>query len=282
MLESGKYLKALMLEPHMAELKTPSVPSLERGLILLETLAASKAGMGLARLAQRARLPKSSAHCLLLTLARCGYLERSDVTGRYMCSMKLVGLGKFALTGIKLRDIAQPWLIDLMNSTSLTVHLAIMEQRQAVLIEKLEPLTLSQKLGTWVEKRMEVHSTSVGKALIAHRSDQELDQLIMSQPLVKHNANTITSSARLKENLKMVRRIGYALDDEEDAVGVRCVGAPIFDRVGTVVGSVSAAGKTPQLLQDHLTGVADKVKKTAEKISRQLGFMSRSLEGPEA
>jgi DNA-binding IclR family transcriptional regulator len=255
----------------MANLKTQSVPSVERALAILEMLAESGKGLTLSQLVQRLGLPKSSTHCLLLTLERRGYLYHGDHTGRYMFGLKLFSLANMALVGIKLREQARPFLTALMERTRLTVHMAILERNEAVLVEKVEPPGIL-KLATWIGKRMDAHCTSLGKALIAHLPTPELDRLIREHGLPRHNEKTIASSRRLKEDLAQVRKLGYAVDNEEDEIGLRCVGCPIFDHAGGVIAAISVSGTLSQIAPEGTTLIAQDVRRTALAISRELGF----------
>jgi DNA-binding IclR family transcriptional regulator len=246
-------------------------------MALLEVLTQSKGGMGLAQLARIIRLPKSSTHCLLLTLQRSGYLERDENTGQYGFSLKLLSLANIPLMKLKLREVAGPFLKALVQSTGLTAHLAIQDQGEAVLIERVESPGLV-KLATWVGKRMEVHCTSVGKALIAYWPEEEIARIISLHPLVRHNDNTIISFRKLKEHLGIVRKVGYSVDDEEEEVGVRCVGSPIFDQMGSVIGAISVGGTIAQVTPENLSSIAGKVKSAARAISQQLGYASENTQ----
>ena len=255
----------------VSALKTRSVPALERALMILELLAKSRRGLALSELARNLQLPKSSTHCLLLTLERRGYLHRHEHTRRYLFGLKLFSLANMALAGIELREQAAPFLRTLMEATGLTVHMAILDQDDVVLADKVEPQGLF-KLATWIGKRMDAHCTGVGKALIAHISEEELDLLIKEHRLPRHNENTIASSRKLKEQLAKVRKLGYAVDNEEDEIGLRCIGSPVFDNTGRVTAAISIAGTVSQITDGNLSALADKVKKTASAISQQLGF----------
>lgn len=236
--------------------------------MVLESLAVSRNGLSLSELTRNLGLPRSSTHCLLVTLERLGYLLRNEQTGRYMFGMKLFSLANMAIAGLNLRKQAAPFLKSLMEASGLTVHLAILEQNEAVIIEKMEsPYHL--RLGTWVGKRMGVHCTAAGKALICHWSDDEIDRLI-KHGLPRYNENTIISARRLKDDLAKVRKLGYSVDDEEDTIGSRCVGAPIVDHMNRVVAAISAAGYTAQISSQTLYTLADHVKKAAGAISQQL------------
>jgi DNA-binding IclR family transcriptional regulator len=242
-------------------------------MALLEFLAQSRGRMGVSQLARKIGIPKSSTHCLLLTLERSGYLERNQERGHYMFSPKLLALANVPLRHLAVSEIATPYLFPLMQDTHLAVHLAIQEQGEAVLIQKVEP-TGVPKMATWIGKRLEIHCTAIGKALIAFLSDDDLERLTLQHPLIRHNDNTIVSLRKLKEDLKNVRRTGSSLDDEEEEVGVRCVGAPIFDEANHVIAAISAAGKTSQVTAENVSSIAQKVVDTAKRISRHF---SRSL-----
>jgi DNA-binding IclR family transcriptional regulator len=137
---------------------------LERGLAVLELVAKSNGGLTLRELSQALQLPRSSTHCLLVTLQRHGYLTRNGRTGRYMFALKLFDLANATLNVTELRDRALPVLRNLMEKTHLTVHMATLEQYEAVIIAKVEPPGLL-RLASWTGKRMDVHCTGVGRRL---------------------------------------------------------------------------------------------------------------------
>src|SRR5580698_8455275 len=122
----------------MSELKTQSVPALERGLLILESLSKSWHGITISQLTRNLGLPRSSMHALLLTFERNGYVYHDEASGRYRLGLRMCELANAALESIKLREQAAPLLVRLRNSTGLTVHLAILEREEVVLIEKME------------------------------------------------------------------------------------------------------------------------------------------------
>ena len=189
----------------MSAVKTHSVPSLEKALTLLELLAKSKAGLTLPDLVLRTGIPKSSAHCLMVTLERRGYLHRNERTGRYMFGLQLFSLANMAVSGLSLRDEGASFLRDLATKTRLTAHMAILDQHEAVLISKFEPSGLF-RLATWIGKRMDLHCTGLGKALLAHLPPEEINRIIDGHPLPRHNDNTLFSRSRLTEELARNRR----------------------------------------------------------------------------
>ena len=140
-----------------------------------------------------------------------------------------------------------------------------------MLIAKAEPPGLL-RVASWIGRRMDVHCTGVGKALIAFLPEEELDYLIREHGLLRHNEKTNTSSRRLREELAKVRRLGYAFDDEEDEIGLRCIGAPVFEQAGKVVASVSVAGTVRQIHPQNRRLIAEQVQQTVSRISQELGF----------
>lgn len=259
----------------MSDLKTPSVPSLEKGFAILEILAESKKGLTLSNLTQRMELPKSSVHTLLLTLERTGYLHRNESTGRYLFGTKLFLLATKSVSRLELKEQAMPSLASLAKETGLTVHMAIPERGTAILIEKMDPPGLI-RLATWPGKQMDLHCTGVGKALLAYSSREEVSNLIRGYGLPKHNARTLSSSKRLREELAQIREHGYSYDDEEDEVGLRCIGAPVFDRNRVCIAAISVAGTTAHIHPDNLDALARKVRQVADTISFQMGFTAET------
>jgi DNA-binding IclR family transcriptional regulator len=249
--------------------RTQSVPALERALLILEFLARSRHGVTLSQLTRKLQLPKSTSHALLLTFERCGYVQRDEATGRYRMGSRLYALANMALSGTSLRDQAAPFLYTLMQQTGLTVHLAILEQGEAVLIDKVEPPG-EPKVATWIGKRMGLHCTALGKALVAALPEAEVEELVRRQGLLRHNENTIASLRKLRQACEQVQQLGYSIDDEEEEIGVCCVGAAILNGERQVVAAISVSGPTTQLAS--IPAAASLVKQTARAISRHLGL----------
>lgn len=262
------------MQTAVPSLKTRSVPALDRALNALELLAGSRHGLTLPELSSALRVPKSSAHSLLLTLERRGYLHRNQKTNRYLFGLQLFSLANMALAGIELREKAAPFLRALMSRTRLTAHLAVLDHHEAVLVDKAEPPGV-YKLATWLGKRMELHCTGVGKAMLAHFTDEELEQVIRLRGLPRHNDNTIASSKRLRDELAKIRRAGYSIDDEEDEIGYRCIGAAVFDGAGKVIGGVSVSGDIEHVVADRVGVIAEQVKQCAASVSAILGFQGQ-------
>lgn len=251
-----------------------SVPSVSRAMKILELLAQSQRGLTLSDISRRLALPKSSTHVLIKTLEHIGYLKSSKLTGRFCFGLKLVSLSNMALENLDLREQARPFLQDLMMRSGLTVHLAILEGAEAVIIEKVEAPGMLQ-LATWVGRRLDANSSGVGKALLAF-SDEEITSLrFHRRPMARNNRNTISSPERLARELKKVRALGYAFEDEEGEIGFRCIGAPICASGAHAIASISVAGATSQIPDERVQKLAGLVKGAAQQISAQLGLADK-------
>src|ERR1017187_233227 len=250
--------------------RTQSVPALERGLHVLEYLAQSRRGVTLSELTRKLQLPRSTGHALLLTYERCGYVQRDQETGRYRLGSRLHMVANMALCGHSLRDHCFSFLHRLMLDTGLTAHLAVMEDGEVILIDKIEP-SGTRKVATWVGKRMGLHCTALGKALIAHLPAAEFDDLIGKHRLIRHNDNTIASMRNLRIACERVKRLGYAIDDEEEEVGIRCIGVPVHNGDGGVVAAISISGTKAQI--NDIPTMASLVRDCAISLSRHLGLV---------
>jgi DNA-binding IclR family transcriptional regulator len=253
----------------MAAIKTQTVPALDRALSILEFLAKSRAGLTLPELVERSGFPRSSVHYLLVTLERRGYVQRNGKTSRYLFGVNLVHLANDAWSGLNLRQQAAPFLGNLVRRTQMTVHMGILCDHEAVIIAKHSPIC-GTRTATWVGKRMEVHCTGLGKALIAYLSGPELEQILREHGLPRHNANTISSPTRLREELSRVVEQGFAIDDEEDELGLRCIGVPVFDTNGSVIAAVSVSGTSAEFSRSTLTFLIRETMKTAAEIGQSL------------
>src|SRR5579863_1918179 len=249
---------------------SPSV-AVERALAMLEAIALEPEGLSNAEISRKLRIPKSSASYILRTLEKQNYLNRDPLTGKYRVGLKILSLSRGALSGIDVREVALPVMRHLMEKTNLTCHLAILDGPDAVYIEKVEP-TGFIRMDTWVGRRMRVHATSVGKALVAYIPQDELEQILRKAGMEKRTPKTITTLPRLLKELEKVRVQGYAVDDEENNLGARCVGAPVFNDRGTIEAGLGLSGTTQQVSPHTMPRIVDALKDAARNISMGMGY----------
>lgn len=254
------------------------VQTIERVSSLLDMVGQNPQGISIRDLSAKLGLPKATIHRLLSSLAYFGYVRQGPKTRNYFLGLKLVELGNLLLSQLDLRKEAEPFLRDLAEGTKETVHMVFLDRNEIVYIDKVETdhspggLRMASRVGL----RNPAHSCAVGKVLLSHLSEDELNHIIEEKGLPKRTENTMTDPIRLKEQLKSVRIQGYAIDDEENERGIRCVAAPIYNEVGRPVAAVSISGPafriTKRVIQERLKR---EVMETALKISQRLGFRER-------
>jgi len=255
----------------MATQRTYLVPSTMRAMKVLEFLARSKRGASVSIVSRSLALPKSSTFLLLRTLEQEGYLQRSAWSGKFYFGVRLLRLCRSALANLDVREVARPCLTSLMRHTGITVHLAVLEGNEAVIIDRISPPGSSAG-ADWVSRRLDINCTGVGKALAAYLPVEQFEELITAQRFARHNDNTIVTLPGLKRELCRVREQGYALDDEEDEIGVRCVGVPILDEHQQAFAAISLAGTTELIPLDRVRSLAKLLKQTASEISFQIRY----------
>lgn len=251
------------------------VQTIKRISLILDILGQSPQGISIRDLSEKMKLPKGTIHRLLSSLSYFGYVRQDMKTRNYFLGFKLVELGNILLSQIDLRKEAEPFLRELSEKTKETVHMVFLDRDEIVYIDKIElnhnPSGL--RMASRVGLRNPAHSCAVGKVLLSHLTEEELNRIIHEKGLLKRTENTITDPTKLKEHLKVVRSQGFAIDDEENERGIRCVAAPIYNETGKAVAAISISGPafriTKKVIQDSLK---KEVMETAYKISQRLGF----------
>lgn len=127
-------------------------------------------------------------------------------------------------------------------------------------------------MDTWVGRRMRVHATSVGKSLVAHIPSEQLEKIIAERPMEKRTPKTITTLPRLLKELERVRALGYSVDDEENNLGARCLGAPVFNQQGTIEAALGLSGTINQVNPQTMPRIVETLKDAARHLSLQLGY----------
>jgi IclR family transcriptional regulator, KDG regulon repressor len=253
----------------MSLAETNPATAVERALNILEAAAQRRDGLTNAEISRKLGIPKSSASYILRTLEKRSYLRREQESGRYRLGLKILSLGGDAQANLDIADVALPFMRTLGEKIRMTVHLAVLDQGEAVYIEKVEAPGFF-KVNTWVGRRMFLHSTSVGKCLLAWLPKHEIETMVRQQGLKKRTPKTITSVAKLLADLDRVKHSGHAVDDEENSLGARCLGAPIFDATGNVTAALGASGTLTQTDETEMPRIIEALRETARRISRQL------------
>jgi len=238
---------------------------------LLTALSAGDGGASLAALARASGLTEATALRYLTTLVRLELAERDTTTGQFRLGLGLLVLGERALGALNPRRIANPFMERLRERYGETVNLAVFRRDALVLVEVLEG-THALKRGAQVGQRDPLHSTGLGKAVLAFLPTQERARLLRQTGMKRYTTTTVTEPAALEAQLGIVRQRGYAVDLEESVLGLRCVGAPVFDRRGLPGYALSISGPTMRLDDRAIARIGADLARAGLDISRRLGY----------
>ncbi|HXV98265.1 MAG TPA: IclR family transcriptional regulator [Anaerolineae bacterium] len=251
------------------------VPAVERAVIILQLLAQEPDGLTISQITQRLAVPKSTIFTILTTLKQYRLVERVEETGQFRLGMELFTLGSTVVERLNVRVAAYPTLKRLAQSTGLTTHLGIVDQGEVVYIEKIEgqgPIKISSAVG----RRMGIHCTALGKSMLAQLPEAEFQLIFHDHDLPQRTPNTITSLEALRTDLARTRERGYAFDDEENELGIRCLGAPIINHQGEVACAISISGPRDRISIENIGALAQQVVVAAREISQNLGYVPSS------
>jgi IclR family acetate operon transcriptional repressor len=224
-----------MVVDDLADPRSTGVQSVERAFLLLEALADQPRPLGVTELARASGLSLGTIHRLLRTLVELGYV-RQDHSRSYGLGHALIRLGEHATTG--LASWSRPLLERVVGELNESVNLAVLENDQVVYIAHV-PSSQSMRTFTEVGSRVPAHGTGVGKAMLAQLAAHELRALVGRTGLPSATPYTVTDRERLSTELQEVARQGFALDEEEQELGVRCVAVPVAGAVPPLAVSVS-------------------------------------------
>lgn len=249
---------------------TSQVQSLTRGLSILECLALAEGGLTLTDIGQRVVLPPSTVHRLLATLEKMGYVYQAGELGRWYVGLQAFTVGSSFLSSRDFVAQSNPYMRRLMDQSGETVNLAILDGTEAVFVDQVqcrEMMRTIVKLGS----RAPMHASGVGKAMFASLPDDQIDAILKVRGLPRITGNTITAPETMWASVRVIRQRGWSFDDEEHAIGTRCVGAPIYDEHGETLGAISLAGPSSRLPDDRIKQLGPLVAHTAEELTRRLG-----------
>jgi IclR family transcriptional regulator, KDG regulon repressor len=250
--------------------RTYNITALQRGLRLLSLFATTEKGLSASEIAKLSALPASTVHRFLANLESAGFLN-CDANGAYQLGIACVSLGQAARGQLDIRRVSLPYLQELNRRTRETVHLTVRHALSAVYVEKLdspEPLRIHSRIGASVP----LYCTAVGKVLLAHMPETELEKILDQLEIKRLTANTVGNLQELQTQLQRVRKNGYACDLEEHEAHIRCIAAPIWDHAGSVNASLSVTGPAVRLSNARLRQIAPLILEIGRKISRELGY----------
>jgi len=255
--------------------KTPSKESgrlgaLGHGLAVLDMFDMDRQKITGAEIARHLGIHKSTASRIASNLVLSGYLVPATNGSGFRLSGKLSRLGAIASADTHLTTLSRDHVQALVDDVGETCHVGVLEGHEAVTVVLVDG-SYSVRLHSWVGKRNDAHTTAMGKALLAGLSDATIDMLFPKKALPQRTEHTVATVAALKEQLAVIRRHGFALDNEELELGLRCIAAPIIDHSGSVVAALTIAGAASRLTMAKIDSYVAKIKACAAKISTEFG-----------
>ncbi|GGI08701.1 IclR family transcriptional regulator [Egicoccus halophilus] len=252
-----------------------TVKSAKRTVELLLLLAQPEGRLGLAEIARRLSMPKSSAHSLVTTLVAQGALT-TDRAGDYALAPHFLAVIDDAYKRLDIRHAAIDVMRDVSSRLAATCNLATLDGHDVVYVDQVRDESHPMQLTTHIGVRIPAHATALGKVLVAEMSDTTRNAWMGAHTFSAMTGRTVESAARMHEEIERYRRLGYATDDEELHEGVLCIAAPVRDSSGDAVGAISVTTIKSRLLLSSDDAKADAgtaLREAGQMISRRLGWM---------
>lgn len=260
-----------------ADVSGATVQALDRGLMLLAALA--KEGKAtLTELSFRIGMPPSSAHRLLVTMQKHGFVEFDETTQYWMIGVEVFRIGNAFIQRTSLVEAGRKVMHRLMEQTGETANLAIADDGDVVFISQVEthnPIRAYFRPGT----RGHMHASGIGKALLAELPRWDIEPILQRKGLPEFTPKTLTSLDALLADLEITRTRGWALDDEERYFGMRCVAAPIFNSHGEAIGGISVSGPTVRFPDYTISELGPQVRRAASEVTELIGGKLRDRFG---
>jgi DNA-binding IclR family transcriptional regulator len=256
---------------------TYRIGSLEKALLLLETIA-DHPDASLAELSRILDSPRAGVFRHLKALEAMGYVRTREGTKRYILGPRLIYLGTAAHDQMRLPEIARPLMVSLRDAFNETTNLGVLAHREVIHVEVVSS-THPVKMAVQVGERTYCHCSGLGKVILAWSEPEIVDEIVRERGLPALTEHTISSPEELRTSLHRIRMQGFAMDDEESALGLRCIAAPIRDETGHVFAALSLSSPAERLSYEDAIKLAPRVIEASDAISRRLGWFSEAAMG---
>lgn len=249
----------------------PLIQSIERALRIIDLFDEYSTELKITEISKRMDLNKSTIHSILKTLQKHHYIEQDMDSGKYKLGLKLFERGNLVVNNLDIRSIAKKYLLELSMKTGYTLHLVILDGKEGLYIDKVEG-TAATVVYSRIGRRIPIHSSGVGKALVAFKSEEELNEILDGYFYKKQTPKTIINETDLLKELKNVREQGYATDNEENESGIYCIAVPIRNHLGEVTAAISLSMPVPANIEEKKKDIIPMLKEVGSDISKQLGY----------
>ncbi|MGY3614324.1 IclR family transcriptional regulator [Bradyrhizobium sp. USDA 10063] len=246
------------------------VQSVDRALSIIETLAEDDEGYRLSDLAIRTGLSTSTVHRLLATLESRRFVQFDRIESKWHVGARSFTVGATFARRRNFTAQAVPYLRKLRDLTRETANLAVVDDEFIVVLTRMESREIMRSL-TKVGGRVAMVASGVGKAVLATYSDEDVGAIIRHHGMPRLTEKTITRPSDLFRELERVRRQGYAVDDEEACMGLRCIAAVVYNDCSEPLAAISVSGMTSRLTDDRLAALGQTVRDVAAELTVALG-----------
>lgn len=231
-------------------------------------LLAENGEMGLMELSVRLKLNKSTAHRILNSLVYLGYAKQNEENGKYEPTFKVVSLANQIMGRVDIGNLLRPCLRRLMESTGETVHFVERDGTEAVYIDKIECFKNSIQMVSRIGSRTPLYCSGVGKAILASEQDEEIQNIWENSRIEKRTSHTITEFSVFRKEIEQIRQRGYAVDNEENEEGVRCVAVSFREPSGKREYAFSISAPIYRMGTERIKELSGKLLETKKEIER--------------
>jgi IclR family acetate operon transcriptional repressor len=252
------------------------VQSLTRGLMLLDRIAESSGGVTLTDLALQVGLPNSTTHRLLTTMQQMGFVQQVGDLGLWTIGVRAFTVGSAFLDSRELITIAHPIMLRLVEQSGETCNLSVldMDDNVGIIIGQVQCREMMRMLAP-IGSRLPLHASGAGKAFLATLGDERINEVIKKTGLTQFTESTLNTPAKLKEEMMLIRKQGFSFDDEEHAVGMRCVAACIYNEYQEPFAAISVSGPKSRIPDERVVHMGSLVVQAAQDITVAFSGQSR-------
>lgn len=248
-----------------------AVQAVNNAIDMLEILGESEGELSVSEIGSKLGLTRSNVSKLLATLEDFGYVEHNRYTGNYRIGVKTFQIAQAYINKLSLTEISMQFLSEIRDKTGESAYISVLRESKVVylnLVETNKSVRVLPRIGNVGP----AYATATGKAQIAFMDKKEYEK-IFSGDLKKVTEKTISSSALLSKEIEKIKKVGYAIDDEEYEIGVRCVGAPVFNFMGKVIAGISISAPKERMSEERMHNeIAPIVVNAAKRLSIKFGF----------
>jgi IclR family acetate operon transcriptional repressor len=252
------------------DLTGSSAKSLNKAIDILVNLGQVPEGMSLPDISLMVGQPKSTIHRLLTALEGRRFVRYEPDTRLWKIGVEAFAVGSAFLRNRDITGFARPVMQALVNDSGETASLYVEDDGEIVCISQIE-CRQTMRVIARPGGRARMHASGSGKALLAFVSDEHLNEVVERHGLQAATEKTIKSPQALRLNLEGVRRKGYAVDDEENALGIRCVAAPVFDHTGEVIAAISISGPSARIVDHRIPPLGERVRAAGQSLTKAMG-----------